>query len=284
MQPRSHAARLLRDVRGGTIELIIIVGLFVFGIVVGVRHLASGTNVALQCHGARIQNPDGSFSCGGGGALPNGSTATGSNPQTPAPCRGGFCMCFVAGTPVLTATGLQAIETIAPGTLVFTRGQEGEPPVLRPVVRTFVNRARALVKLTVTTNAGFSETFSTTANHPFYVAGRGWIEAGDLDPGADALLDHAGRPLAITEAETTPGRVLVYNLEVGEHHTYFVGATGVWVHHVTLSEIMNGGRPTLVRVGQWQYRDPVGRVRPIKILDQTGTVIGRTNAQVLRLN
>ncbi|HEY0709190.1 MAG TPA: polymorphic toxin-type HINT domain-containing protein, partial [Polyangia bacterium] len=283
MKQRKPSRSLLRDVRGGTIELIIVIGLFVFAIVMGVRHLAGSTNAALECQGVQILNPDGTRTCGKG-PIGNGSNPTALAGQTPPACRGGFCMCFVAGTPVMTATGLQPIEAIPYGTLVLTRGEADQPLVWRPVVNTFVNRARALVTLTVRAQEGRAETLSTTANHPFYVGGRGWVEAGELVPGQDTLIDHAGRELAIESAETLPGRVRVYNLEIAEHHSYFVGTSGVWVHNVSLSEVLQGKPPTLVRVSQWRLGNPVNQNRPIKILDGNGHVIGRTNAQVMRRN
>ena len=76
------------------------------------------------------------------------------------------------------------------------------------------------------------ETIDTTTNHPFYVEGRGWIAAGDLEIG-DTLVTADGDEVEVTdlELEKLAEPVLVYNLEVEDFHTYFVGEYGVLVHN-----------------------------------------------------
>ena len=76
----------------------------------------------------------------------------------------------------------------------------------------------------------------TTAEHPFWVLGRGWLAAGFLQAG-DVVLSHDDRLLAV-EAVTESGEVTtVYNLEVEGCHTYFVGCQewgfSVWAHNAT---------------------------------------------------
>jgi hypothetical protein len=86
---------------------------------------------------------------------------------------------------------------------------------------------------------GNVETIRTTASHPFYVDGRGWVEAGDLRAGEKALTPE-GRYVTVISSvsEPVPGGLTVYNLEVDGDHTYFVedghGAQSpVWVHNGT---------------------------------------------------
>jgi hypothetical protein len=74
----------------------------------------------------------------------------------------------------------------------------------------------------------------TTAEHPFYVRGRGWIPAGMLEAG-ELLRSHDGGWLAV-DVLTDSGEVTtVYNLRVAEYHTFFVGCEewgfGVWAHN-----------------------------------------------------
>jgi intein/homing endonuclease len=74
----------------------------------------------------------------------------------------------------------------------------------------------------------------TTAEHPFWVRDRGWVEAYYLRLG-DELATLDGR-WVLCEGVAESGRVeTVYNVEVAGGHTYFVGADGwgfaVWAHN-----------------------------------------------------
>ena len=74
----------------------------------------------------------------------------------------------------------------------------------------------------------------TTAEHPFYVWGKGWTAAKDLLPG-DRLRGHDGRMMAVQEAYATGVEEAVYNCAVEDYHTYFVGGEdwgfNVWAHN-----------------------------------------------------
>ena len=76
------------------------------------------------------------------------------------------------------------------------------------------------------------EEIITTETHPFYVNKRGFVNAGELKVG-DELLDSNGSILLLesTEIELTDEPTKVYNFEVEDFHTYFVGECGVWVHN-----------------------------------------------------
>ncbi|MGN0631730.1 MAG: polymorphic toxin-type HINT domain-containing protein [Ruminococcus sp.] len=72
----------------------------------------------------------------------------------------------------------------------------------------------------------------TTVEHPFYVKSRGFIEAGNLLVG-DKFVSAIGEDLLIEDyyIELTEELVLVYNFQVEDFHTYFVGDCVVWVHN-----------------------------------------------------
>ena len=76
-----------------------------------------------------------------------------------------------------------------------------------------------LVHLTIN-----GEEIVTTDNHPFYVQGRGFIDAGNLLVG-DKLISVNGEDLLIEDyrIELTEESVSVYNFQVEDYHTYFVG-------------------------------------------------------------
>ena len=76
------------------------------------------------------------------------------------------------------------------------------------------------------------EEIVTTVDHPFYVQGRGFVEAGKLLVG-DKLLDVNGNILLVEKfyIELTEKPVTVYNFQVEDFHTYLVGRLGVLVHN-----------------------------------------------------
>jgi hypothetical protein len=139
--------------------------------------------------------------------------------------------CFVAGTPVLTPAGPRPIESLRAGDLVLSRAEHDPdaPLAVRRVVEAF---ARVGPVLDVVVEG---RVIGTTGEHPFYVRGRGWQEAGALRPG-DELVSHDGVPVRVRGVNDGGRSVAVYNLHVDEHHTYFVGGDewgfSVWVHNV----------------------------------------------------
>jgi hypothetical protein len=78
------------------------------------------------------------------------------------------------------------------------------------------------------------ETITTTPEHPFHVVGKGFTAAINLALG-NAIVTRAGPPLLVQSItpQAHPEGVLVYNFEVEDDHTYFVGTVngGTWVHN-----------------------------------------------------
>jgi hypothetical protein len=74
----------------------------------------------------------------------------------------------------------------------------------------------------------------TTAEHPFWVRGQGWVSAGELRVG-DELVSHTGELLKVEGLRDTDDVQTVYNVEVETDHTYFVGCAewgwSVWAHN-----------------------------------------------------
>ena len=72
----------------------------------------------------------------------------------------------------------------------------------------------------------------TTTNHPFWVVGYGFKEAGDLGAG-EKVLTAAGEIKTITsvEVEELETPVTVDNFEVKDWHTYYVSELEVLVHN-----------------------------------------------------
>ncbi|MCI9250178.1 MAG: hypothetical protein HFG99_13805 [Dorea sp.] len=135
--------------------------------------------------------------------------------------------CFIAGTKVLAALGQKAIENIQPGDKVLAADPETGRQEEKEVVRTFVKETDTLVHLRIG-----GEKITATESHPFYVDGEGWVTAGELTE-EDYVLDSEGCRLQVEEkyVEKLEESVKVYNFEVEEYHTYYVGDAGILVHN-----------------------------------------------------
>ena len=83
--------------------------------------------------------------------------------------------CFIAGTLVLTTTGLLAIEKLNPGDKVISTDPDTLETSEKTVLETYIRKVDRLVHLVIN-----GEEIVTTDNHPFYVQDRGFIEAGRL--------------------------------------------------------------------------------------------------------
>ncbi len=139
--------------------------------------------------------------------------------------------CFVAGTTVLTTLGKKAIETIRVGdTIPCVDHITGESAEKR-VVSTSVNKVDTLVELTIN-----GESIQCTDTHPFQVKGKGWVNAGDLQVG-DLVYDKEWNTAPIEKVELLhlAEPVEVYNFEVEDCHTYFIGDLCILVHNACLN-------------------------------------------------
>lgn len=140
--------------------------------------------------------------------------------------------CFVAGTMVTTAAGLVAIENIQPGDVVLAANEETGEVAYKEVVRTFVNTTDEITHVTIENAEGEQETIDSTPEHPFYVEGLGWVEASSLHAGMTIWFANGTKgTVEDISNEGLEEPVTVYNFEVTDFHTYFVGENAVLVHN-----------------------------------------------------
>ena len=135
--------------------------------------------------------------------------------------------CFVAGTTILTTLGKKAIETIQIGdTIPCVDHITGETAEKR-VITTTVNKVDRLVELDID-----GEIIQCTETHPFQVKGRGWVNASDLVPNDIVYTKDWNtaivKSISLLELDEP---VEVFNFEVEDCHTYFVGSNHVLVHN-----------------------------------------------------
>ena len=135
---------------------------------------------------------------------------------------------FVAGTPVLMADGTtKPIEAVRVGDRVVATDPGTGTSRARQI--TALIRGDGFKRMAVVWAGG--EQIAATDDHPFYVAGRGWVEASALRRG-DRLVTADGDYLRVQAVLDADRRVQVYNLTVAGMHTYFAGRQLVLVHNV----------------------------------------------------
>ncbi|WP_407695882.1 RHS repeat-associated core domain-containing protein [Shewanella sedimentimangrovi] len=134
---------------------------------------------------------------------------------------------FTADTLVYTETGLRPISDIKVGDRVWSytewNGQEQFE-----VVEEVISNTKEYLLVTLTLDS--EETIVATNQHPFYILGKGWVEAEDLQKG-DPLYLSDKRTLHIRAITTETRTETVYNLSVANANTFFVGQDRVLVHN-----------------------------------------------------
>ena len=157
--------------------------------------------------------------------------------------------CFTGDTLVAAENGQKRIDEIKVGDKVWAFNVETGESELKTVTKVYVHSVDEILHLY--TDEG---DIDTTANHPFYVIGKGWVAAGDLVVGDEVYnLDETASAILGLEIEILDEPVLVYNLEVEDFHSYFVGCVTVLVHNYVASS--GNVYPENI---DYSYRDPNG--------------------------
>jgi hypothetical protein len=138
--------------------------------------------------------------------------------------------CFAAGTPLLTPDGSKPIEDFRAGDLLLSASEDDPTGPIEPRrVEEIFQRVSAMVEVRVR-----GRSIRTTAEHPFYVQGKGWTAAALLAPG-DLFRSDDGRWNPVESIDPTGEVATVYNMRIAEYHTYFVGSGewgfSVWAHN-----------------------------------------------------
>ncbi len=136
--------------------------------------------------------------------------------------------CFAAGTPVRTIDGTRAIEQLARGDLVLAQDTASGVLSYQPVLTAFHHPATPTYHVQLG-----GEDLVATGIHRFWQAGKGWVMTRDLKVGDSVrVLGGVARVDQIALAQVRP----VFNLEVAEGKTFFVGRLGALVHDNSLVE------------------------------------------------
>ncbi len=126
--------------------------------------------------------------------------------------------CFAAGTPLLIPGGTKPIEAFRVGDAILSRPEDQpEHPARTSVVEARFELSAQIVELHI---AG--QVIATTAEHPLFVLGRGWLPIRLLQP-RDSVIGASGAATRVERVVFTERVTKVYNLRVAQDHTYFVG-------------------------------------------------------------
>src|SRR5690606_11621880 len=136
-------------------------------------------------------------------------------------------VCFTEDTLIKTEDGYKEIKDIEVGDLVYSEDPLTGEKGLKRVTNVFVNETSVLVRIYVE-----DEEIETTPTHPFWVIGKGWVAAGDIEAGDKVYLySGEGREVKEVRFEYLDTPIKVYNFEVEDWHTYFVSEQDVFVHN-----------------------------------------------------
>ncbi len=141
--------------------------------------------------------------------------------------------CFTADTPVLTESGYKAINDIKIGDKVLSYSELTGMIVAKEVTDVLHNTSNDICHIALSSG----DTITSTALHPWYVQGKGWVPAYALCE-TDNLLTNSGESVKIlgVHREKLDEPIDVYNITVGEedtdeYHNYFVGGDEILVHN-----------------------------------------------------
>jgi RHS repeat-associated protein len=140
---------------------------------------------------------------------------------------------FTAETLVQTQKGLVAISEVKIGDMVWSYNENTDQPELNEVIH-LIQGQQEYDLISLILDSG--ETIETTADHPFYLRGKGWNPANTLKVG-QALVLRNGTVVVIKEILTEARLESVYNLMVSKTHNYFVGQDGILVQNCEPDEV-----------------------------------------------
>ena len=135
--------------------------------------------------------------------------------------------CFLAGTKILSESGMKNIEEIEIGEKVYSINIDNNQKELKEVLAIFEGESNEVYELTIG-----DEVVKTTPKHQFYIVDKGWVRACDIQEG-DRIVAKDNSDLIINNIEYKyyEEPVKVYNLTVEGYHNYLITPYEMLVHN-----------------------------------------------------
>lgn len=186
----------------------------------GVIYLIRGKNAEALLSAGAIVPVVGSFVTGGKKVTYTGAKAFKRI------YRNNPCGCLPEGTSITTKDGIKPIEQIRVGDLVLAKDTETGIQAYKPVEKLFSSESEEIFTIKIGDTL-----IDTTGNHPFWVKGKGWVPAEELQPG-DQLETEDGKLLAVDALTVNYEATKVYNFTVSDFHTYYVSDLSILTHNL----------------------------------------------------
>ncbi|NLD51003.1 MAG: hypothetical protein GX660_27995 [Clostridiaceae bacterium] len=135
--------------------------------------------------------------------------------------------CFSGDTLVFTKEGPKRIDEIKEGELVYSKNVNTGDFDYKKVLQVYIKSSKEFIRLKFE-----DEDIRTTPTHPFFVEEGWWKTAQNIKQG-DRIVTASGqlKEVLAIEIEILSEPERIYNLNVEDYHTYFVGASGLLVHN-----------------------------------------------------
>lgn len=136
--------------------------------------------------------------------------------------------CFLAGTKVLTEGGLKNIEEIQIGEKVYTINLETNEKELQEVIKLINGYSSEIYEITIGNSV-----IGTTPRHQFYVEGKGWVRACEIEEGEELTTFKAKEKKIVSSIKYIyyEEPVAVYNLTIENNHNYLITEYNFLVHN-----------------------------------------------------
>uniref|UniRef100_UPI00262BDF4C polymorphic toxin-type HINT domain-containing protein n=1 Tax=Propionivibrio sp. TaxID=2212460 RepID=UPI00262BDF4C len=145
-------------------------------------------------------------------------------------------VCFDGETKVIVENGEhEEIQYIDVGQMVLSRCEKTGEMAYRKVIRNIYRESVPTYEIFMHGHNKEGDYYVSapiiaTAEHPFWVKGKGWVPLSALQAG-DALESCRNIEVLVKEVRLFNRQSCVYNLEVEGFNTFFLAQNGVWVHN-----------------------------------------------------